>query len=1147
MKKRVRVGLGLALIALLLWLFRDAPEFPASQLRSQSAPKPVPATVSALKAALEVSPPVVALSPSVSKPQQQDKAPVPKEDESVSVRTDQVDLSGGYSPKTDFLGVGFVARSSSVVPAPSASSSPATVPFIGIIRAPASNPASVPPAPVIATLEPQGNPAVPSVPVQPQITEVKTQTAAQLRFSVSPPTTGRAGESFGFAVMVLDQDEQQVASSAARISIAAFRDSLCTEPALPAPGGAANLGGNLEVAASEGIARLERITSTRAGLLYVKASAGILKSACSSAIEISSGPAQDLVRISGDSQSGTAGEQLEIPLVVEVRDEFGNPVPNASMSFAVQSGGGSVSPAQVASDASGRASTRFTLGTNASLSQSVRVTNEGRDVSFTATAVAGALHRLTLLPATLAPSAGDCIQVVISREDSYQNLASPATATAVNLSVTGGGGFYDTNNCSGAMTAQTTIASGSSGTVVFFKSTLAGAKTITASSNPLQPASEGLMVVPGSPSRLAFKKEPGNDTAGRPFRSQPEAEIRDQYDNPVPACSTGNSSFQLSLAEGDGVLSSTDPVQASQALANWSGLSINTVGAKRIRASGSCGGVTLSPVVSGVFTLRSAVFKGWTGIKAVGRKMPSNKARKINAVGDSVPMDQQPAEVTLSWDEAAQVSPSGPIEGYNIYRATTPGGQDYNSPLNGTLIGAAVREFTDAAVVGGATYYYTIAPVVAGAPIQMQNDLNSTDREVTIITPPANMVLLHRWAANREMCEEMMRTGNQATDSGPVQRNNHYRCFVKNGAAGMINGHFDLGYSMFVDAYGQGCNYDEYDTAETSPDGRISASEGTIFYSRKSGYCSYSEGRPEQKQWRTAMVLTGGTSPAVLNKIASNEPGLPPLVNLSQSGAAMLCGAQTISVGGQSLAKRLIRRKEQILVSAWKKTLSDAEILNIERGTFANSCNTNGGQGLAFDDSNTANDRDQWARSLTPDSIASAHRAVRIGSDVTRNCVSRYGAQDMVGNVRQWASEKFKNSVQYPANGEVEVSSWDPANQDFSGVTLTQNSTTISVVKFTRTNQILLPLGIPVNETNASANSAHSIHTFSASRFRENTFMSFTGDAALGLAYGGASQTDTLENRNSIAGRFWFRIRSSGERATGFRCGVQLPEPVQNQ
>ncbi len=91
--------------------------------------------------------------------------------------------------------------------------------------------------------------------------------------------------------------------------------------------------------------------------------------------------------------SGTAGKAIPTPVTVTVTDAFGNAIVGATVGFTTS--GGSVSAAKVKTDAKGRASTRWTLGTrvgaqtlNASVSgASVRATLEA-DVARVATTAA---------------------------------------------------------------------------------------------------------------------------------------------------------------------------------------------------------------------------------------------------------------------------------------------------------------------------------------------------------------------------------------------------------------------------------------------------------------------------------------------------------------------------------------------------------------------------------------------------------------------------------------------------------------------------------------------------------------------------------------------------------------------------------------
>ena len=94
-----------------------------------------------------------------------------------------------------------------------------------------------------------------------------------------------------------------------------------------------------------------------------------------------------LLKISGDGQTGTGGTTLPAPLVVQVTDAGGSPIPGTTVTFAVSQGEGTTSAATAVTGNDGRASTSFTLGTDSGSPQEVSavVQSTTLSVSFTAT------------------------------------------------------------------------------------------------------------------------------------------------------------------------------------------------------------------------------------------------------------------------------------------------------------------------------------------------------------------------------------------------------------------------------------------------------------------------------------------------------------------------------------------------------------------------------------------------------------------------------------------------------------------------------------------------------------------------------------------------------------------------------------------
>jgi hypothetical protein len=103
----------------------------------------------------------------------------------------------------------------------------------------------------------------------------------------------------------------------------------------------------------------------------------------------SSGDAARLVRVSGNGQTGRPGDQLDDPLVVRVEDQDGNGVSGRAVSWVVATGGGSVSSLNSTTDENGRASTRWTMGSEPGSNSLNAVVSGIGAVGFSATAAGG--------------------------------------------------------------------------------------------------------------------------------------------------------------------------------------------------------------------------------------------------------------------------------------------------------------------------------------------------------------------------------------------------------------------------------------------------------------------------------------------------------------------------------------------------------------------------------------------------------------------------------------------------------------------------------------------------------------------------------------------------------------------------------------
>ena len=168
-----------------------------------------------------------------------------------------------------------------------------------------------------------------------------------------------------------------------------------------------------------------------------------------------------LVKISGDNQQSTPSTALDHPLVIEVRDQHGKPLPNANVTFSVTAGGGTLASTTATTDANGHARNTLTLGSQLG-TNTVTATVAGLDsITFTATTVEQVPHSLTKVSGDgQQGQAGEQLAksfvVLVLDEDS-----AAMAGVSVTFTVTGGGGTMSsttaTTNSSGRAARTLTL------------------------------------------------------------------------------------------------------------------------------------------------------------------------------------------------------------------------------------------------------------------------------------------------------------------------------------------------------------------------------------------------------------------------------------------------------------------------------------------------------------------------------------------------------------------------------------------------------------------------------------------------------------------------------------------------------------------
>ncbi len=422
-----------------------------------------------------------------------------------------------------------------------------------------------------------------------------------------------------------------------------------------------------------------------------------------------------------------------------------------------------------------------------------------------------------------------------------------------------------------------------------------------------------------------------------------------------------------------------------------------------------------------------------------------------------------PTSTTLSWKafsistSSMTISPS--LSKYYIFRKKISEEYDLTKPL--TSVASNILSYTDTTGFGGRAYHYMVVPEVTFNSKTVKVFPSEVFSEVRMTAPSANYSFVHRWMVNQEVCNRM---GFNTSMSAPnrVDPTNNYRCPFRGPGevfdASDSNYYYDIGSDYLVDQVENGCPFSEaptcnggsacVSTGTAKPS--VSAAVASVYYTRGNGKCWYKFGAANT-DWEE-FNLAAVTPSSIGNRSISSFN--PPLTNMNKAAAQTYCAARTaekihtddVVAGGVDTGTfSLPSRKEQIAISAFPLKLqsfdqsfadyTDGEIQTIENGESLNTnayCNSNYASGLEASFVDTAYPPSSLLYSM-PGIQSSAIRSIVTGSVAwgslkgTTQCVSRYGIQDLFGNVAEWV----KDDLEWDAVNEVVTFKAAETDSDF--------------------------------------------------------------------------------------------------------------------
>ena len=289
------------------------------------------------------------------------------------------------------------------------------------------------------------------------------------------------------------------------------------------PNGGGSVSPATSVTSSTGHASTRRTLATTPGTNTTTATASGLGQLTFTAT-VGAGLAVTMEKVSGDAQSGALNQPLANPLVVRLRDQYGNPVVGETVHWTVTGGGGSVSPPSGLTNADGLASTSWTIGGTGA--NQVRAINGALNVTFTAT-VTG-LSAATVDPGNFRDRVGVIGQAETLTASVRDANGVPIANATVEWVLTGGSGNLSTST-------STTDASGLASTV-FTPGIAAGSNFVEARVAGATPGRYLVWTRALAPARVvAVTGDNQNGVVGQPMPNEIRARVEDIHGNGVYA------------------------------------------------------------------------------------------------------------------------------------------------------------------------------------------------------------------------------------------------------------------------------------------------------------------------------------------------------------------------------------------------------------------------------------------------------------------------------------------------------------------------------------------------------------------------------------------------------------------------------------
>lgn len=372
------------------------------------------------------------------------------------------------------------------------------------------------------------------------------------------------------------------------------------------------------------------------------------------------GAPSQLLLVTGDNQTDTAGVLLATPLQVRAQDALGNDAPGATVVFTRLAGTGTLANDTLIGDATGLAATTYQLGTPGIDSVRAQLLGGGASVVFHFTTVAPAPAAVVLFSGDLQ---ADTVSQLLGQALDLRVLgaaSAPVEGRTVQWTVLSGGGAVDsatsTTDVNGHATTRYTTGS-ASGTALIEALVVGTALRDTFTVTQLADAPTAIAI---------FSGDAQTDTVGRALSQPLVVSVTDAFGNPVlntpvtfvlvsghgtPGGDTVTSAVNNHPSVGYtlGLIAGTDSIRATL-LANGTFVTFTATGIPGAPATVSTvsgdsqttlvGTAAAQPLVVRVRDALGHPVAGqrvdWSVIPAVGNLVPNNPGPGLSSISDSL-------------------------------------------------------------------------------------------------------------------------------------------------------------------------------------------------------------------------------------------------------------------------------------------------------------------------------------------------------------------------------------------------------------------------------------------------------------------------------------------------------------------------------